>query len=481
MQLNQKIMLITYADSLGNNLRELREILAAHYDGAVGGLHILPFFPSSADRGFAPTDYRQVDPNLGTWADVEALGDRYYLMFDFMINHISRQSAFYQDMIRRGKASPWWKLFLHYSEFWPGGEPTAEQLETIYKRKPRAPYLEATLADGTTEKLWCTFSEEQVDMDVTAEVTRHFIRETIEALAAHRMSILRLDAFAYAVKKPDTRCFFVEPEIWNLLSGIDQIAGEHGVMLLPEIHEHYGIQMKLAERGYWVYDFALPMLLLYTLYTGDPAPLAHWLTICPRKQFTTLDTHDGIGVVDVKELLSDEQIELTRETLYAKGANVSRIYSSATYHNLDVYQINCTYYSALGDDDDAYLLARAIQFFAPGIPQVYYVGMLAGRNDLELVERTRQGRDINRHGYTVSEIEVELERPVVHKLRSLMRFRNECAAFEGELTIEHAAEGKLVLKRAFGAEEARLTADCTTHRMVMERKTGSEAWTTVKL
>lgn len=480
-QINNQIMLITYADSLGRNLQELDTALLTHFQGAVGGIHILPFYPSSADRGFAPLCYDQVDPAFGSWEDIHALAARYDLMFDFMINHISRQSACYQDMVSRGKDSPYWDMFLHVAEFWPRGEPTYEELALIYKRKPRAPFIEETLADGRAEKLWCTFSEEQVDLDVRARVTRDFIRDTISSLAAHRMKLLRLDAFAYAVKKPGTSCFFVEPDIWHLLEEVQAISSAHGVVLLPEIHEHYTIQLKLAKRGYWVYDFALPFLLLYTLYTGDTYPLVHWLKICPRRQFTTLDTHDGIGVVDVKDLLSDGQIEDTREMLYQRGANVSRVYSSAEYNNLDIYQINCTYYSALGDDDQAYLLARAIQFFAPGIPQVYYVGMLAGRNDLRLVEHTRQGRDINRHPYSLPEISQELKRPVVQQLLALMRFRNQCPAFHGDLHIHQLGGDQLQLVREHQGVAARLTAHCRSHRFLIEHREAGQPWQRVAL
>lgn len=123
-------------------------------------------------------------------------------------------------------------------------------------------------------------------------------------------------------------------------------------------------------------------MVLHALYSGNGKKLGAWLQKSPMKQFTTLDTHDGIGIVDVKDLLDDHEIEYVKEKMYAKGANVKRIYNTAAYNNLDIYQINTTYYSALGNRDDAYLLARAIQFFAPGIPQVYYVGLLAGENDL---------------------------------------------------------------------------------------------------
>ena len=243
-------------------------------------------------------------------------------------------------------------------------------------------------------------------------------------LCKNGASIIRIDAFAYVTKKIGTTCFFVEPDTWEILSFAKNIAAEYNVEILPEIHEHYSIQLKLAEQGYWVYDFALPMLVLHSLYSGRKERLVNWLEMAPKNQFTTLDTHDGIGVVDVKDLMTDEEIEFTKESLYSRGANVKKIYNTTKYNNLDIYQINCTYYSALGDKDDAYLLARAIQFFAPGIPQIYYVGLLAGKNDIKLLENTKVGRNINRHYYTMDEIEQEVKRPVVQNLFDLMRFRN---------------------------------------------------------
>ena len=178
------------------------------------------------------------------------------------------------------------------------------------------------------------------------------------------------------------------------------------------------------------------MLVLHALYSGNVNRLVHWMEICHRKLFTTLDTHDGIGVADVKDLLTDEETEATREALYAQGANVKKIYSSAAYNNLDIYKINCTYYSALGNDDQAYLLARVLQCFAPGSPQIYYVGLLAGENDIELLESTKEGRNINRHYYDLEEIEREVQRPVVQSLFNLLKFRNTSAAFDGEFAVD---------------------------------------------
>lgn len=276
-----------------------------------------------------------------------------------------------------------------------------------------------------------------------------FIRKTIEHLASNGCDLIRLDAFAYAVKKLDTNDFFVEADIWDLLDKVRDMAASYGAELLPEIHEHYSIQFKIADHDYYVYDFALPMVTLYTLYSSKVERLAKWLKMSPMKQFTTLDTHDGIGVVDVKDILTDEEIDYASNELYKVGANVKRKYSTAEYNNLDIYQINSTYYSALGDDDGKYFLARLIQAFAPGIPQVYYVGFLAGKNDLELLENTKEGRNINRHYYSNEEIAQEVERPVVKSLLKLFSFRNNSQAFdlEGSIEVETPDEHTIVITR----------------------------------
>jgi sucrose phosphorylase len=197
------------------------------------------------------------------------------------------------------------------------------------------------------------------------------------------------------------------------------------------------------------------------------------------KQFTTLDTHDGIGVVDAKDILSDDELDYTKAEMYKVGANVKKVYSSTAYHNLDVYQINTTYYSALGDNDHAYLLARAIQVFAPGIPQVYYVGLLAGKNDLDLLEKTKEGRNINRHYYSMAEIDRETQRPVVAALFDLLRFRNESSAFDldGAIDVKQPSENEIQITRqsADGQTSATLTANLKTQEFtITETKPNGE-------
>jgi sucrose phosphorylase len=446
MSIQNKIQLITYPDSLGANLPELHYVLRKYFRKAVKGVHLLPFYPSSSDRGFAPKTYDEVDSAFGTWVDVEKIGKDFDLIIDFMVNHISRQSVFFQDYIDKGTDSEYADMFLSFDKLAPNGWIKDEDLSKVYTRKPRPPFLTLERPDGALEKIWCTFDYEQIDLDYDSPKTREIMRRFIIRLARNRPKMIRLDAIAYTTVELGTNCFFLEPKIWELLEWFNDFASAFDTEILPEVHEHYSYQLKLAKKGYWCYDFSLPMLVLHCLFMTTTKQLKSWLKKCPRKQITTLDTHDGIGVVDVEDLLSREEIDATLEKLYEKGSNVKKTYSGPEYQNLDIYQVNCTYYSALGSDDDAYITARTIQFFAPGVPQVYYVGLLAGENDIALVEKTRQGRNINRHNYTLEEIKDAVKQPVVQRLLKLMEFRNSYPAFNGEFKLLKSKDTELIVE-----------------------------------
>lgn len=445
MAIQNKVNLITYPDSLGSNLLELHYVLRRHFSHAIGGVHLLPFYPSSADRGFSPLTYDEVDPAFGTWEDVDMIGKDFDLTFDFMVNHISRQSVFFQDYLENGADSEYADMFMPFSKLSPTGEIDEQDLNKVYTRKPRPPYTVIQRADGSREKIWCTFDYEQIDLDLTSPKTKEVIRNFLIRLARTNAKMIRMDAIAYTTHQLGTNCFFLEPQIWETLSWLKEYIAPFNTIMLPEVHEHYSYHQKIAAKGYWTYDFALPMLVLHTLYHHTSERLKNWFRICPRHQLTTLDTHDGMGVVDVQDLLSPEEIEATLNGLDEKGSNTRKIYSGEEYQNLDIYQVNCTYYSALECNDDSYIAARTIQFFAPGIPQVYYVGLLAGENDIELVERTKNGRDINRHNYSLDEIAEDTNKPVVQRLLRLMEFRNSYAAFNGQFVIKDAPDDKLEL------------------------------------
>ncbi|MBW2663559.1 MAG: sucrose phosphorylase [Deltaproteobacteria bacterium] len=456
MSLKNNIQLISYPDSLGKNLQELHYVMNRYLSKAINGVHILPFYPSSADRGFAPITYYEVDPAFGTWKDIEMIQKDFEIMIDFMVNHISRHSKYFLDYLDNGSKSEYADMFLSFNKLNPDGKIRKEDLDKVYTRKPRVPYQYIERPDGSKEIIWCTFDYEQINFDVTSTKTRELFRDFLIFLSRKRPKYIRMDAFAYTTVKIGTNCFFLEPDVWDLLEMLDGFISPFGPEIVPEVHEDYSYQLKLSEKGFRVYDFALPMLVLHTLYHHTNKQLIEWLKICPKKQFTTLDTHDGIGVVDVAGLMTQEEIDRVINGLYEKKANTKKIYSSADYQNMDIYQINCTYYSALECNDDSYLAARTIQFYTPGIPQVYYVGLLAGENDIKLVEETLNGRDINRHNYDLDEIHKEIQKPVVQRLIRLMEFRNSYPAFDGELIIEDSREDELILSYAY--EEYKTTA-----------------------
>src|SRR5699024_6964725 len=172
------------------------------------------------------------------------------------------------------------------------------------------------------------------------------------------------------------------------------------IELLPEVHSHYSIQYRLSEHGFWIYDFILPYTALDTIVNKRSGNLYRYLKDGPEKQFTMLDCHDGIPVKqDMDNLVDTDEARELVDRGDDSGAALSVVLSEAHQDEdgFDVHQIRCNYYSALNNDDDAYLAARAIQFFVPGIPQVYYVGLIAGENDNESVQKTGEGREINRY------------------------------------------------------------------------------------
>ena len=472
-----KVELIAYADRFGGSLPGLRALLDGPLSGLFGGVHVLPFYRpfDGADAGFDPQDHTEVDPRLGSWDDIAALGARYRVTADMIVNHVSTSSPPFLDWLARGQASPFAGMFLSFGTAFPGGA-TEETLTRLYRPRPGLPFTPVVLADGTRMLAWTTFTPQQADVDVRHPATRAYLLGVLDAMATARVTQVRLDAVGYAVKTPGTTSFMT-PETFAFIGELTGWCHQRGLSVLVEVHAHYLHQVEVARQVDYVYDFALPPLVLFALTAGDGGPLLSWLRHRPANAVTVLDTHDGIGVIDVGQdagtsrpgLLSPGQLSGLVEGIHASSGGTSRRATGAAAANVDLYQVNCTFYDALGRDDDRYLLARALQFWTPGIPQVYYVGLLAGSNDMDLLARTGVGRDVNRHRYTIAEIDADLARPVVQALRRLIRFRNGHPAFGGDLTCSGDAS-RIVMSWACDGEEAVLEADLMAGR-------GEVTWT----
>ena len=485
MRLENKVQLITYPDSLGGDLSTLEGVLRTHLaEACAGGVHILPPFPSSGDRGFAPLTYHEIEPRFGTWQDIERIGKHFPVMLDLMVNHISRGSPFFRDFLQHGRKSAYADLFITPDKIWPDGPPPREELERIFLRRAE-PFSRFVIGDtGETESVWTTFGREtpseQIDLDMTSTAARDLLREFLLTFRAHAVAMVRLDAVGYVVKKRGTSCFLVEPEIYEYLEWFSGMARALGLEVVPEVHAAPPRQRALAQRGYWIYDFVLPGLILEAFLSGRGDGLAAYLRDRPPRQITMLDCHDGIPIKpDLDGLMDVESARRVVDACLQRGANLSRVLSTAHQDptGFDVHQIRISYYSALGCDDDAYVAARAIQLFAPGVPQVYYVGLLAGENDVEGVRLAGgEGRAINRHNYPLAEIEQALQKPVVRRLLRLMRFRNTYPAFDGTFRVLESKQGDVRLSWEKDHQKCELTVDLRAGRPSIRYLNAAGRW-----
>ena len=441
--MKNQVQLIAYVDRLGGgNLSQLTELLADELEGVFGGVHLLPFFDSidGADAGFDPKDHTKVDPRLGDWQDIQALTQVVDVMADAIVNHMSENSPQFHDFSEKGEASAYAGLFLTLDRVFPDGARESDLL-AVYRPRPGLPFTCKTLRNGQRKLLWTTFTSQQIDIDVEHPQGQNYLKEILQRFAESGIRIIRLDAAGYAIKRAGKNCFMM-PETFEFISAFADEAKAMGIEVLVEIHAYYRRQIEIAKRVDWVYDFALPPLVLHAFYFQTSQALKDWMTVRPHNAITVLDTHDGIGIIDIGAdpadragspgLIPPEELSQVVEKIHLYSQGQSRKATGAAASNLDLYQVNCTFFDALGKDPRRYLLARAIQFFMPGIPQVYYVGLLAGENDMALLATTGVGRDINRQYFSSDEVRLALQKPLVQDLLDLIRLRNSHAAFEGQ-------------------------------------------------
>lgn len=470
--MKNQVQLICYADRLGGTLRGLRQLLNGPLAGLFGGVHVLPFFHpiDGSDAGFDPIDHTQVDDRLGDWGDIRALAQDVDVMADVIVNHVSSRSPQFLDFSAHGSNSRYDGLFLTLDSVFAHGASERELL-AIYRPRPGLPFTPMTLADGTRRILWTTFTAEQVDIDVGHPEGRRYLDGILRTFAQNGVRLIRLDAVGYAIKRPGTSCFMTE-QTFEFIRDLCTRAHRLDLEVLVEIHSHHQLQLRVAREVDWVYDFALPPLVLHAFSGGTARYLKDWIAIRPTNCLTVLDTHDGIGVIDIGAdalepqnlpgLVPDDAIELLVRQIHANSGGESLRATGSAASNLDLYQINCTFFDALGRNALRYLLSRAIQFFLPGIPQVYYVGLFAGCNDMPLLARTGVGRDINRHHFTRAEIEEAMQRPAVADLLSLIRLRNMHPAFQGSFELLPSDSDTLHIRWTGVGAEAGLQVNLAT-------------------
>ena len=546
------VMLNAYPDSIGRKLADTVEMLKRpEFKDAFSLFYILPtFFNSDLDRGFSIIDYN-INDELVSQEDLDALNKLgIQIKLDLVLNHLSVRSHQFQDLLEKGKDSPYRDFFIDWDKFWndhgtvgPEGQiiPDKEHLDKLFMRKPGLPILRVRFPDGTLRKYWNTFYQKvdfdeitasdfahieglepeeaqsiadhvkvviknkgfletadlvqiahpkyeiiraayskreylgQMDLNARSELVWDFYDETLRKLSEYGARIIRLDAFAYLHKEPGQPNFFNRPGTWEYLQRLRDMAQKYDLTIFPEIHAEYGagIHEEIAREGYPIYDFFFPALVIDALEKGRNKALLHWIEDIQARDLQTINMlgcHDGIPVLDLRGkkvngtyrpgLLSDKRIEATIKRILDRGGRTKNLYG-ADGRKIDYYQVNATFFSALGEDERKLRLARAIQMFMPGVPQVWYLDLFAGINDYAAAERGRTAghKEINRT--TLKEIDVKagLKRPIVLDQLDLIRLRNVSPAFSGEMKVFKTKPHRLHISWRHPEASATLKAD----------------------
>ena len=431
-------MIISYADSISAEgevpLQTLRRFLSIHVGDTFGRLHLLPFFPSSSDDGFAVIDYRMVDHHVGGWCDIEDLAQDYDLMFDLVINHCSRESLWFADFINGRDPGR------HYFITLP------EESDVSAVMRPRSsPLISAVHTYGGIRHVWNTFSEDQIDLDFSnPRVLLEFV-DILMLYIDRGAKLIRLDAIAFLWKRLGSNCMSL-PETHAVVKLLRLLIDEvcPHVRLITETnvpHDENVSYFGNGDEAHVVYQFSLAPLLLYSFVFGDGTYLTNWAArLAPppagTKFLNFIASHDGIGLRPLEGLMPQDSITRLVDKMHARGGFVTM--RDAGDNEQRPYEINISLMSAFGGEQGvpAYLAAHALLVSFRGMPALYIHSLLGTLNDISLVEQTGRTRSINRSRWQLHELhealadQASLHARVFKDLLQLIERRNAQPALQ---------------------------------------------------
>ncbi|MED2974217.1 sugar phosphorylase [Fictibacillus sp. B-59209] len=445
------VVLITYADQFHEKeqptLATFKQMFNRYLADKFEVVHLLPFYPYSSDDGFSVIDYKNVNPIAGDWEDVDSLTKVTRLMFDYVCNHISAKSSWFQEYL---KGNP------EFQDFFIEVEPSID-LSLVTRPRATPVLTKFTLADETEKHIWTTFSDDQIDLNFS---NPNLLVKMIDVLLFYLeqgAEYLRLDAVGFMWKEIGTTCIHHEKthQIIKLFRDIaDEVA--RGTVIITETNVPHKDNVSYFGNGrdeaHMVYQFPLPPLVLYSIVRENGSALTNWAKqLEPAGEKTTffnfLASHDGIGLNPIRGIIAEDEILGMVEELKKEGALVN--YKKNPDGSESPYEINVTYMDALNkrSDDDTirlkrFLLAHSILLTLPGVPAVYIQSMLGSRNDYDGVSKTGMNRSINRQKYSLDGIEKELADTdslryhVFSELTNLIQIRKAEALFNPDVPME---------------------------------------------
>jgi sucrose phosphorylase len=492
--------LITYGDGIRRQgetpLHTLAAFLDDHVGDVVSDVHLLPMFPWTSDDGFAVVDHREVNPALGSWADVAELASHHALMFDFVANHTSSSSPWFTGWLARDP---------RYDGFYLERDPDFDDSLVV---RPRTTPLHHPFArpDGTKVWAWTTFGEDQVDVDVRHPGTLLELTDVLLGYLGRGASAVRLDAIGFLWKASGTPCLHLPQthaviKLWRAM--VDHVAP--GARLLTETnvphHENVSYFGDGHDEAHLVYQFALPPLVLHSFVAESTARLSAWAgSVGPVSDtatwFNFLASHDGIGLRATEGILDDEERARLVERTRAHGGRVS--WATRPDGTRTVYELNLGYLDALCTVDEAHdsgvvaaktLAAHSILFAFLGVPAVYYHSLVGSPPDLEGMVSSRINRRINRAVLDADRLTLELrEDPrrsrIFNGLRHLLDVRRTHEAFSpfGTQRVEHLDDRVFVLRRGEGtADELQCLTNVSGTEVILPGVRGFDVLTSTRV
>lgn len=443
--LNQNdVILITYGDQVVHPgeapLATLKRFLDDHIREVINTLHILPFYPYSSDDGFSVIDYKDVSPRMGSWEDIKALREYYWLMFDGVINHISQYSY-------------WFKSFLandpKYRDFFIEVDPATDLSKVV---RPRTTPLlhEFKDTDGRIHYIWTTFSKDQVDLNYHNYKVLLAVLDALLFYVEQGASLIRLDAIAFVWKEIGTSCIHL-PQTHELIQLMREVLHSVApeIIIITETNVPHAENVSYfgdgSDEAQMVYNFALPPLIAHAMRVGDATVLRNWaqeLTLPSDKVcfFNFTASHDGVGLRPVSELLSSEEIDALVEMVESRGGFVS--YRATGEGSQSPYELNASYIDIVSDPREAnvlrvkkMMLSQAVMLAMPGVPGVYFHSLVGSVSDTDGVKRTGILRSINReklnYDYLVEEMARSggLRAMIFNSYKKLLSIRKHTSAF----------------------------------------------------
>ena len=446
-----------YTLSLHDALPILDEFLGENLNELINTIHLLPFFPFSSDDGFAVTDYYAVNPEYGTWEHIKHLSAKYHLMFDAVINHMSKSSDWFKDFLA-GKPD--------FVDFFIEVDENDERIKQVFRPRALPMVHKYPAKSGEIRRVWTTFSEDQVDLNYASGKVFAATLELLLFYISKGARLIRLDAVGFLWKRLGTTCINL-PETHLVIQLYRKIVESltSGILFITETNVPHKDNISYFGNGnneaHMVYNFTLPPLLAFSLITSNVQKLNKWLSglDLPSGEacyFNFTASHDGIGLQPVKDILTGEETAKLEHQAKVNNGFVS--YKDNPDGTCSPYELNCSYLNIVSNPEDSwqlkaqkFMLTQAFMLTLPGIPGIYIHSLLGTQNDLTAVEKSGIKRRINRSKLNYNKLletlseEGSLRNLVFTGYKKLLRIRRSYEWFAPFLRFETKTDNNQVI------------------------------------